>query len=334
MKVFLFLTLFPFFIFGQSTSKKNRQLLLSISGSETTDADYILNHVENFKFQKYIHGKGINAVLKNFGVVVHETCHELNSLIGEAQENPDFKGYNGYFITQDVKISLLHADVFNARELNKFVPKDYQKIIFRYGTYVGDPKKGFWVSSQYNGVYGMVDEFAAYYHGTKARLELYDYYKKRSNEFKKEQEWINYLTNISANYYAYYEFKLFISWYLQYAQLHHPKTYTQLMNDTKLRLAYTLVDDEFSALIEEYYAIQKKVISNLNTPETKVSIIEKGGKTWILFDSENEIFRQGIQDYEAFYLANLLESDEHNILDSFRIEGATIENYRRFLPQE
>jgi len=333
--IFLLLLISPLFLGAQNSNKKARQLLLNISKTETIDGFYILKKVDNFKFQKYLSRKDTTGVLRGFGTVVHESCHELNSIIGNAIPNPDFKNHNGYFITKGIEISLLHEDVYNAVELNKFVPKKLKNKIFRYGTYIGDPKKVFWMSSQVNGVYGMLDEFDAYYHGTKAQLKLYNFYfNYRCNGFENTDEWTNYLTNIAAEYYAYYEFNLFISWYLQYAKLRHPDTYEIVMNHADLRIVYTLLDNLYSQLIDEYYTIQKQIISKLNTPERKVSLAKSDGKTWIVVETKGSVTRSSIQDYEAHYLEELLESEEHNILNEFKIEGVTTENYMSFLKGE
>jgi len=330
--IFLFLFALPVLSGAQSASKKHRQLLLNISKAETTDGYYILTHVGKFKFQKYISGKDTTKILRNYGTVIHESCHHLNNLIGRKLDNPDFVNYEGYFIAKGVEFSLLFNDVYNSIELNKFVQDSLQEKIFRYNTYVGDPKKILWMGSQINGVYGMLEEYCAYYQGSKAQLELYDfYYKYRCNGYENIDEWYNYLQNFAASYYAYYEFNLFVSWYLQYAKLHHPKTYTQLMNDTEIRVVYTLLTNQFSELIEDYYTIQKNLIQEFNSPERKVSITKSDGKTWFTVETEGSLSRSSIQDYEAHYLEKLLESDEHKILEEFKIDGATIENYKSFL---
>ena len=67
---------------------------------------------------------------------------------------------------------------------------------------------------------------------------------------------LDFLDGFRKEYTAYYEFNLFIAWYLHYAKLYRKDVYTSLMENNNLRIAYTLLDKQFSKCISDYFKIK------------------------------------------------------------------------------
>lgn len=181
-------------------------------------------------------------------------------------------------------------------------------------------------SSQKNGIYGMVEEFNAYYHGTKAGYELRPYYES----FCQDTDcWQDYLANIYSPLYAYHEFRLFIAWYLKYAQKKHPKVYQDCMRNENLKVAFTLTNNAYKQLIADYFQTRKEIMQEMEIKykvKTELSdeyltIIEEGGNS----------SGRGIPDKTIKYLESLLKPEDIKHLESITIEGVTENNYEDFL---
>lgn len=98
--------------------------------------------------------------------------------------------------------------------------------------------------SQVYGIYGVLEEFSAYYFGALSTWELFPYYSSSKEEDALE----DYKHKILNDVMAYYEFTLFSGWYMQYAKLKHPDVYTDILSNKPLRVTFTLVEDKFHRL--------------------------------------------------------------------------------------
>jgi len=303
-----------------------RQHLLWLACQYSPDAEAILREVGNYPFEKFAHGSEPEVIARDFGTVVHEACHKVNQHISRGNS-----AAQGIFIAPGVRIRIPEGPVYNSRELNRFVPDSLKQAIFRYDTYIGSRQT--LISSQINGIYGIMDEFCAYYHDTRASLDLYDYYlEKVCRGYRNSIAWADYLGEAAATVYAYYEFNLFISWYLQYARLRHPEVYKSCMENMPLRVAYTLLDDMFGQLVADYYAVRSALLASLNRHGEKVMLEEDlGGEIFmkVYYDNGN-ILGVGLPENKMRLLRELLMEKEHTLLDDFRIEGVTVRNFRDF----
>lgn len=217
------------------------------------EAYYILNHVSKGKTYAAYGGSGAgeDGWIGNFTTVVHEACHGLNWDIGR-QNNV----WEGYFIDPGKTIAVNSDKVYNSIELNKIVPDSLKEKIYRYKTYIGVKQR--WLASQTKGIYGLLDEFTAYYHGALAAYELKPWYEKKFG-FTDPKPWIqNYIQDIGAQITAFYEFRIFIAWYLDYSRKKYPEQYKKIMDNKNLREAFTLLYDRFEKLAQQY---EKEVYS-------------------------------------------------------------------------
>jgi hypothetical protein len=332
----LLLVLFIPLLISTGKVKNKHAALLKLAKDNSPTAYAILNRVNGFKFEKYADGNSYENLVDDFDIVVHESLHHLNHQIGQTycKETSNDWICEGYFIAPDINIAMKQVDVFNSIELNDFVPDSLQKNIFRYEEYVGKKRLVIWNASQMSGIYGMLNEMTAYYHDVKAKMELYDYFKtNRCNGYKDEEAWVSYIGWVSNSHFAYYEFRLFISWYLQYAKTNHPDVYQNLMNEKRLRVAFTLVDDSFNQLIRDYYTMRQNLITELNKEGEQVKIIKSefmGSYVMAVYDSNGGYTGSGIFEDEIIMLKKLLSQKEHQILDTFRLEGVTRENFEQF----
>ena len=204
--------------------------------------------------------------LSSFGTTVHECLHAYDLNIGW-YGNHDTKIYGSYpqayFIDKDIKIVVKELEVFKTSLLHpNYYPKEVQNL-FRYSTYIYNhksnssssgnkaydallAKKESENSSNLSGIYGLLEEFNAYYHGTNAEFEL----------MKSDLD-VKYFSSTSLLTASYYEFNIFMAYYLKYAKEKKPEIYQMLLQQKDLRIAYTLAEKNWRTLLTNIYTSEK-----------------------------------------------------------------------------
>jgi hypothetical protein len=237
------------------------------------------------------------TLINDYSTMVHETTHRYN---GTGGYNWETRFWNiRVLIEPGITISFTQTPTFHSELFISIVPKEAPKKIFRYGTYVG---RGSDPSANLSGIYGLMDEFSAYKNGTRASVEAANTAIKLNDKEKIEI----FEQKAVGQYFAYYEFRLFIAWYLEYAQKNKPEIYKKIMANTNLRVSYTLLDDGFINDIKELEKLVKKY---------PIYSYEYNEKEW------------------GQYVKTLLVDHEKTLI-KFRIEGVTKLNYKDFLKKE
>lgn len=220
----------------------------------------------------------------DFGTVIHESTHHFNE--------------SKYMVIPGIEIPVERTTLFTSNEFGKIVPADAHTRIFRFETYVGDSAI---VSANKAGIYGLLDEFSAYENGTRA-----DVMAARSALDKGDTALAkSFLSQAKGTYFAYYEFNLFMAWYLHYAKTNHADIYKTTMANNNLRVAYTMIDQEFKSTITEL---------------RKTAQAAGEGKNYLSYSDTQ---------YVAYPKQLLVK--EQPYLTAFAVKGVTPENYWRFL---
>ena len=237
------------------------------------------------------------TLIDDYGTMVHESTHHYN---GAGGYNWETKFWNSrVLIEPGITISFPQTTTFNSDLFISIVPKEAPKKIFRYKTYVA---KGTEPSANVSGIYGLMDEFSAYKNGTRASIEAANTAIKLNDKEKIEF----FEKKAIAEYFAYYEFRLFIAWYLEYGVKNKPDIYKKIMANTNLRVAYTLLDDGFLNDIKELERLVKKY----------------------------PVYSYEYNEREYAQYVKTLLVDHEKTLTKFRIEGVTKINYKDFLKKE
>lgn len=236
---------------------------------------YCSNAAEILKSEKariialYMDHEAKQIDIGNFGTAVHEGLHNYDwDLASEAAKatpvwNDRFKSY---FVNTDLVISTEEKSVFKTATLHRGYFPQAVKEMSRYQTYIqawgenisnensklskgelaaygvkelrpGEAR----TTSNVKGIYGLLEEFNAYHHGIKAEYELIT---------GMDDPKVNGSTNSVA---AYFEFSLFMAYYLKYAKEREREVYQLLMDDRNLRIAYTLIELSWRELITDIY---------------------------------------------------------------------------------
>ncbi|MES2587899.1 MAG: hypothetical protein V4622_02895 [Bacteroidota bacterium] len=243
--------------YSQLATKYNSKSIQEIWKSDT-----------KFTFDEYVDGKAEKDLIKDYSTVIHELLHGYNQTENDGHT---------YFIENGIRIHVPFTDVYNSKELNKVVRKSLQDSIFRYGLYVGgksdlpglghvkginDSKKNEVMSIQL-GIYGLLEEFSAYYFGDLAAYELYDYYLAKFPKSDKDS-WASYYDEAKSDLVAYYEFQFFIATYLTYAKEKHQNMYADFHKNKHLKVVYSLIQDKYERLGQK---IDAKFLENADNVE-------------------------------------------------------------------
>lgn len=285
------------------------------------DAAEILNSFENWKpYADY--AKDANSVIELINeshTVVHEGCHGYNSEIADLADVGD-----GYYIAPGITIPVVEGVVYNSNELNRIVADSLEKKIFRYDTYIGDASD---VSSQQSGLYGLLDEFSAYYHATKFAYDLRPWFEEYYG-YKDALPWIDgYVWAIGSSATAFYEFRLFMAWYLKYARQNRPAVYASLMENKNLRLAFTLLYDKFEESAGNYEGELDRVAATLVKKGFKV---KRETEFLMIYNENGSGTGRGHYMAEIHFLEKLFTPELKTELTKFRMVGATMENYQNY----
>ena len=210
-----------------------------------------------------------NIDIGNFGTAVHEGLHSYDwELADNVEDATPERGdrWKSYFVNTGIVLSTEEKRVFRTAGLHRNYFPEAVKQMSRYETYIqawrdhgpdesrqsgegglaayggnelrpGESR----TTANVKGIYGLMEEFNAYHHGIKAEYELIS---------AMENPGISGATNSLA---AYFEFNVFMAYYLKYARERERQVYELLMSDKNLRIAYTLIELSWRELITQVY---------------------------------------------------------------------------------
>lgn len=256
-----------------------------------------MNFTTFSQLKDYIKSSQAEDVLSEVNTAVHETAHEYTSKVGyqlllkQGVEHIGRNFYQAYYPGNSREFVVKITKCFPAAELNTVVDDDLQTE--RFASYVYPSRKD--LGTQINGVYGLLDEFHAYYHGTKAVFDLYPY-------FEKEQDWALYFRNFYATYFAYQEFKYFILKYLVFAGQKHPEMYQKILENKEFRECFLLTEGAFAKLIRDFDVRKQQILKGLKKKGVSIRETDEAfvldGKTILTFHEIYDAFDQELQKNE------------------------------------
>ena len=201
------------------------------------------NYIGPDEYEMYIDDKRVEwdkdvsgyAIMDMFSTIVHESVHGTNG-VGKILLYPDSL-YDVY------RTSVVPTKTMTAY----FEKKCTTAKIFRFGAYIKDAEDN--LSSNISGIYGLLNEFCAYYHDVQSSYLMYNVYNELGSDF-------NYFKDEMANdaletYYAYYEFNLFIGGYLSYLKEYNKDVYYETIANKSLCIAYTEINRQFADVVDK-----------------------------------------------------------------------------------
>jgi hypothetical protein len=190
------------------------------------------------------------ALMPSIGTVIHESIHGYNEYL-DSVYRADNKidstiETSSYYIKPGLTFNM-EMGLYIKSEL--VVPKDdsletYR--IFRFDTYMSE---GSYVYSNQYGIYGLMEEYVAYKNTMEFLLITYE--KARKQADKRSMTYLK--DQMKRTYNAYFEFNLFIGWYLQYTKKERFDVYKSTMQNVELRTAYTLAEMDYQRVLKKWH---------------------------------------------------------------------------------
>lgn len=226
-----------------------------IQGYESCPDQYIRGR--RLDFMAYVTGDTVEEIAASLNTAVHEICHAYAGAAGyalAADRNLPV-GSRGCMAvyTGTATIVVGYTPTFPTREIAQGFPDELKTL--RYSTYVYPAEPN--LATQVLGVYGLLDEFAAYYHGTRTAVDLFGFY--RDEAAQTPENWLRFMGGVNSTFYAYLEFKLYILRYLRCAHDVYPELYWGIIGNHQFKEAFISIDRSFAQLMQRYFALKTEV---------------------------------------------------------------------------
>ena len=209
-------------------------------------------------FATYFDNGKPDRLVDQMDTAVHEVYHTISTRLGyqllvEAKA-PDLVKAGGLY-TGGAPLLVEYSATYPAREMATSFPAN--AVTSRYATYVSP--SGEQQSTQVDGVFGLLDEWAAYLHGSRTTLDFWPWVRDvapRTRELATIYRW-----RFHGMWVAYAEFKLFILHYVLHARTHRPDVYRGLVGNASFRRAFVATDDAWTKLLADGAALEPAILS-------------------------------------------------------------------------
>jgi len=256
----------------------------------------------------YVNSETKKSTLETMSTNVHEIGHGFFSLyplkeLNNSNEFIDYdvnKIYTFFYLSRAQNIlNVFPADnIFPSKELISIIPKELRT--FRFEPYIdGDS------STQGEGIVGLLNEFNAYYLGSKFEYDMYPIYKElfpdvfSGSGINYFDDYLNtWISSSQSIMTSFFEFDFFIKEYLLFAKNNYPELHNQIYNNASLMKVYKLIYNKFKKLIKDY--------------SQRVNHLKKTTKIKLSSSSESEFWED---DYIKLF--NQLKSSKYNKINSY-----------------
>ena len=206
----------------------NRENIIRMLDAIDPDGEFIIQNSFDEALMFWFGGsETVGEGIERLSTAVHEQCHFFSDKYGWGKE---------WIYTGDGQhVEVEVTDVFPSSEMTDSIPDSLKTR--RFDIYLnGDPSQ---ISVQL-GVYGLLDEFAAYCWGCGNEI--------RQKDYRRENRLTIWHTN---QFLAYAEFRYYILHYMLYARANHPDIYQAIMANASFREAFAAIDSRFAGYAEK-----------------------------------------------------------------------------------
>lgn len=224
-----------------------RENVLEVLRQYDADAYHIMTAGSVFDFMTWFMG---GSIISGIDTAVHETYHGYTQ--SQSKGNYGEKIYLGDGKSYDVDYSIVYkgGTFTKTEEMAKQIPAQLQTS--RYKTYVAP---GASASANGHGVFGLINEFSAYYWGLETMNSLVKFLTDTNSG---ADSWSSYVTSIGNNMTAYAEFKYWTLRYMLYIKSANPSLYQAILDNQNYCAAYRDAETKFVSEI----ARSKEIISS------------------------------------------------------------------------
>lgn len=219
-------------------------------------------------YLQWVNGHSTDEVIAGLSSAVHEMTHDYQfrvayAILGE-EKKPVREGdqYHAYF-TGDDTVLVKQTPVFPTSEMAELFPPELRTA--RFPIYVYPACQ---TGSHVDGIYGLLDEFDAYYMGTKTAMDFLPYYQQTA---KTPENWFAFLDDVHRQYFAYAEFKLYMLNYLRFARDRYPAIYRGIMVNRQFKQAFCAVESGYARVLTDFFSAKAGIFAHLRAAGYQVS---------------------------------------------------------------
>lgn len=245
---------------GQWLLQAINQLPLSVK----LDDDTTIKWRKNDPVERYLPSPELKDILLRLGTLIHESSHQYHfraGLLEAAHQRLQVRDTDAFlklWLRPQEQFFLVSRASFPAREIVKQIPQSAQTD--RFKEYIDNADDD--LATQKDGLFGLLDEWLAYYQGIRVELALLNQSYSHVDQIPEAQRqiWLDYASMMSDDYLAYSEFKLYILAYLYKAQSDYPKLYQSLVQDRPLKVVLAKINREYQELIPKYLTLRRHFV--------------------------------------------------------------------------
>lgn len=242
-------------------NQQKKDIFLDITKKYFPENYVLLSGYDEAAINTLTEGDSLQDYFLYYPTIIHEAFHVYKHTI-----NPFSDTFRVYRLDDTLNISMKYFTTFPSKKLNDFVKTELRTKIFRYETYI-DSKDPDLVTQQ-DGFFGLLEEYTAYYQSLKAFTSSF-YFLRDTFGWNRSLVWIKYLNEKGSEIYAINEFKLFFSWYLQYAKLKNPRIFKELISDKNIKLLFSKIETNSQIIINTFLENRDEIIRNIQ-PYTEI----------------------------------------------------------------
>lgn len=223
----------------------------------------------------FLRGKSSDSLLAAVNTMVHETMHYVCQALARDKDPNCLFEQESMMAVPDTRVRILVRGqrTFPSVEMVDFFTGRFQRAP-RFDTYIDTQSKS--LGTQSSGVYGLLDEYNAYYAGTRAANDLLKYFLRLPIAKGSEMLWIIRMADVSASLTAFPEFRGYIGGYLAFAKQNHPDVYRQVTGNKGFVKAFSAVSASFQALANEYTSKLDDRLDYLKKKGLNITTIDDG----------------------------------------------------------
>ncbi len=294
MSKYHFILMLPLFLFTLKAKAQSKTEILALLKKYDTDGYFVISayesaprkyKIDNYKislgapvnFMIYVDSLNKNDLWDEINTVVHEMCHAYSGtmvypiLQKEGNYNNEQEFYALYRGRKNTLLLQL-TETFPTKKIVDSIPSKLKTL--RFETYIDTNEE--LLGAQKNGVYGLLEEWNAYYHGTKTSYLSYDYYRNKNND--SPADLLEYMQSFDGTFFAHAEFKFYILKYLLFARINYPLVFKKIMDNKSFRQAYKAINNDFGELIKQYEKRRNGILANMQSQGYTIEITEKWTK--------------------------------------------------------
>lgn len=304
MKTLLIFILFLASFWTVPPTKK--EVLLDITKNYLPDNYLVLKNYDEGTIDFLANGDSLKDYFFDYPTIIHEAFHVFGWTINSPFDTDTLFRYR---LNDSLTINVRRFTSIPSRQIDPFVPKRNKNLLFAYDTYINSADSNH--VTQQKGFIGLLEEYTASFQSLKAYSASF-YFLRDTFGWKAPLIWIKYLSNSGSDIYSINQFRLFISWYLQYCKIKRPELYRRIVSDQNIKRLYKHIEMQSKELIKTFLKNRNEILNRIQSTTTREDI-------YIKLKAENSM-GYGIDDHinNLRITDSLLKRPEHLILNSLR----------------